>query len=134
MQSNHETIKEIFDCTQCGECCKGYGGTFLTEEDIDNISEFLDISPQEFIADYCQQSGGKPLLAVGESGYCIFWDKICTIHNIKPRMCRKWPYIESVLKDLSNWQAMASCCPGMQADASERQIKEAVLRHLNKTK
>ncbi len=32
---------EIFDCKKCGDCCKGYGGTFVTEQDIKAISAYL---------------------------------------------------------------------------------------------
>ena len=65
------------------------------------------------MADYCRLSGGRPLLAQGPDGYCIFWKKLCTIHPVKPRMCRRWPFIESILVDPANWLAMAGSCPGM---------------------
>jgi len=29
---------DIFKCRQCGECCKGYGGTFVTENEIEAIA------------------------------------------------------------------------------------------------
>lgn len=134
MPSNGKIDEKIFECIQCGECCKGYGGTFLSAEDINNIADHLNISPQKVISDYCQLSGGKPLLAVGKDGYCIFLDKICTIHSIKPRMCRSWPFIEGVLKDVANWRSMASCCPGMNPDASEQTILEAVKSYLDTMK
>jgi Fe-S-cluster containining protein len=71
-------------------------------------------------------SGDKTVLAQGENGYCLLWDKQCTIHPVKPEMCKKWPFIESLLVDPKNWQAMASSCPGIRADAPELLIKECV--------
>jgi len=132
MPSKSESSDPIFHCTQCGECCKGYGGTYISQEDIEKISKHLNISVQDFLTDYCQYSGGKPLLAVGQNGYCVFWNKNCQIHSIKPRMCRAWPYIESVLKDTANWKAMASCCPGMRPNASNEKILEIVRLQLDK--
>jgi hypothetical protein len=71
-------------------------------------------------------SGGKSLVAQAENGYCIFWDRLCTIHPVKPHMCRKWPFIESILVDSSNWHSMAASCPGMRADFSDDQIQRCV--------
>ena len=116
----------IFQCKQCGECCKGYGGTYITEKDINAISGLLDIDPEYFVKTYCQFSGGKPVLAQGENGYCIFWDKLCTIHGVKPRMCREWPFIEPVLADINNWEIMAGSCPGIRTDVPDDMIKACV--------
>ena len=125
--------EDIFVCQKCGECCRGYGGTFVSEKDIAAISRYLNIDTQRFIAEFCQLSGGKAVLAQGENGYCLLRDKHkqCAIHPVKPEMCKKWPFIESLLVDPKNWQAMASSCPGMQADAPEGLIKECVKKVLS---
>jgi Fe-S-cluster containining protein len=106
----------LFKCRNCGECCKGYGGTYLTSSDIDNISRFINSDPKKFADRYCSLSGQRPVLAQREDGYCIFWDRLCTIHPVKPLMCRKWPFLESILTDPANWLIMADSCPGIQAD------------------
>ena len=31
---NMLTAEDIFDCKLCGECCKGFGGTYVDERDI----------------------------------------------------------------------------------------------------
>jgi hypothetical protein len=31
---NMLTSEDIFDCKLCGECCKGFGGTYVDERDI----------------------------------------------------------------------------------------------------
>ena len=115
--------ESLFACQKCGECCRGYGGTFVSAKDIEAIARYLKIDARQFIDRFCQLSGGKAVLAQGDNGYCVLWDKQCTIHPVKPEMCQKWPFIESLLVDPENWQAMASSCPGMQADAPERLIK-----------
>jgi len=124
----HDTVDpaQVFTCQKCGECCRGYGGTFVTDKDIVNISKHLNIDSHRFVADYCELSGGKPILAQRQSGYCLFWDKLCTIHPVKPKMCRIWPFIESLLVDVSNWQAMASSCPGIRTDLPDRWVRECV--------
>lgn len=118
--------KEPFECTQCGECCKGYGGTFLGGEDIRAIADFLGISQEEIRQRYCSFSGGRPILTQGPDGYCIFFNQNCSIHPVKPRMCRNWPFIQSLLVDIRNWYVMADSCPGMRRDLDDQNLLEAV--------
>ena len=122
----------VFACRRCGECCLGFGGTFVSEKDIEAISRYLKIDTRRFISEFCQLSGGKAVLAQGKNGYCLLWDKHqhCTIHPVKPEMCKKWPFIKSLLVDPKNWRAMASSCPGMQADAPPQLIEECVKKVL----
>ena len=118
--------KEPFACTQCGECCKGYGGTYLTQSDLGAIANFLGISEVECLQRFCSFSGRRPILAQRPDGYCVFFNHNCSIHPVKPRMCRNWPYIESLLVDIHNWQIMAASCPGMRRDIDEESLLEAV--------
>ena len=39
----------LFACRQCGECCKGYGGTYVSRIDVDAISAYLGVDPAEKI-------------------------------------------------------------------------------------
>lgn len=130
--SSSETLDEsdIFECQKCGDCCLGYGGTYVTEKDIKAISDYIGTDPRHFVTDYCRISGGKPLLAQGENGKCVFWDGLCTIHPVKPRMCKAWPFIESVLADPDNWNMMATACPGIRTDVSRRIVQEIVKKEL----
>ena len=123
---------DIFKCEKCGDCCKGYGGTFVTEEDIEAIAAYLKTDPKSFIKDYCYMSGSRPVLAQQKDGYCIFWDKLCTIHPVKPKMCKQWPFVKSVLIDVNNWQIMAGFCPGIRIDVPDDIIQECVRKELLK--
>ena len=120
----------LFECRRCGDCCKGFGGTYLAAEDIEAISRYIGSNPEKFVARYCSHSGTKPVLAQKSDGYCIFWDKTCTIHPVKPRMCRKWPFIESILVDAENWLIMAGSCPGIQTDVPIDAVQKYVKKIL----
>ena len=122
--------EELFECRRCGDCCKGFGGTYLAGEDIEAISRYIGSNPEKFVARYCSHSGTKPVLAQRSDGYCIFWDKICTIHPVKPRMCRKWPFIESILVDAKNWLIMADSCPGIYTDIPVDAVQKYVKKKL----
>jgi len=122
----------IFKCQQCGDCCKGFGGTFITEKEIEKIAARVDTDPKAFVEKYCQISEGKPLLDQGKDNYCIFWEGLCTIHPVKPRMCKNWPFLKSVLVDINNWHIMASLCPGIRTDVPDSTIKAHVAQELSK--
>jgi Fe-S-cluster containining protein len=127
---SEDRCAELFACTLCGDCCKGFGGTYLTEADIVAIAGYIGVSTQRLKTDYTCKSGQRRVIAQGDNGYCIFWDKVCTIHPVKPRMCRQWPFIPGVLADVANWQAMAASCPGMNTDVPDRTIIECVKKAL----
>ncbi len=118
--------ESLFQCQKCGDCCKGYGGTYVTEDDINSIASFIGIPPHEFKARYCSISNNRLLLTQKEDGYCVFWDNICTIHPVKPKMCRAWPFIPSILADPNNWNLMASVCPGMRTNYPDDVIANCV--------
>lgn len=134
MPYNATKVEDIFKCRQCGVCCKGYGGTFLSEKEIETIAAYIRTDTKTFVENYCQTSGEKTILAQAGNMYCIFWDGLCTIHPVKPRMCKAWPFIESVLVDINNWFIMASLCPGIRTDVPNRIIKERVAKELSKNR
>ena len=86
----------------------------------------LDMPAQRFVQKYCQMSGGQPVLAQGAYGYCIFWDGLCSIHPVKPHMCRQWPFIRAILVDPANWYIMAANCPGMRTDVPDEAVRQCV--------
>ena len=124
--------EDIFKCQKCGDCCSGYGGTFVTKKDIENIAGYIHTDPECFVRDYCRMSGSRPVLAQGENGYCIFWDGVCRIHAVKPRMCRSWPFIKSVLIDIENWYIMGAFCPGIRTDIPADVIQKCVKQEIDR--
>ena len=130
---SEEKHTPVFECQQCGECCRGFGGTYVTDDDIRAIARFLSIDPDEVVVRYCQFSGGKPVLAQGEDGYCVFHDRLCTIHPVKPRMCQQWPYLEAVLVDPVNWRSMGASCPGIRTDVSDDLVIKVIREKLHRS-
>ncbi len=131
MGSDDEKVCEgLFACTLCGDCCNGFGGTYLSGADVQAISRYLGLPEDRLVAHYTQKSGDRRVIVQGDNGYCIFWDKVCTIHPVKPKMCRQWPFIRSILVDVDNWRAMAASCPGMCLDATDQKIRQCVKKAL----
>ncbi len=132
MRYDPDRPEDFFTCLKCGECCKGFGGTSLSGRDIRNISDYLGLTPERLAAEFCVRTGGSLQLDQKEDGYCIFWDGLCRIHPVKPRMCKAWPFIESVLIDPENWRIMAGFCPGINPDVPPDKLRECVRRQLAK--
>jgi Fe-S-cluster containining protein len=96
-------------------------------EDIAAIAAFIHADPAGVTERYCRPSGGKFLLAQREDGYCIFWSHDgCAIHPVRPRLCRRWPFIEGVLRDPLNWIIMAGFCPGMRTDVALARVRDCI--------
>lgn len=123
---------ELFACRMCGDCCRGFGGTVVTPEERARIADFVGVAPEGFAEAYCRPSGSKMVLAQGADGYCVFFRGLCTIHAVKPRMCRAWPFIRAVLVDVANWHSMAASCPGMRTDLPDDVIRRSVARILGR--
>ena len=134
MDSEYTSGEDIFECLQCGDCCKGFGGTYVTVQDILRISAYIHFNPERFVGRYCQPSGSRHVLALGTDGYCVFFDKEkqCTIHPVKPYMCRAWPFIQTIIDYPENWNAMANSCPGMKKNIPYENLKKIVT--IEKTK
>lgn len=124
------SASDLFQCQRCNVCCRGYGGTIVSEADIAAIAAFLGISPQRFKEDYCHVSGKTVVIGQAPNGYCHFMADGCRIHPVKPRMCRAWPFIACVVKAPENWWQMASVCPGIRTGFSEAEVAACVSRVL----
>jgi len=127
---NSETLKgeDIFQCQECGACCKGFGGTYISKNNAEKISKYIDVIPEIFIDKYCTKSGSKYVLIQGKDDNCIFYnkEKQCTIHPVKPYMCKAWPFIKTVISNPENWNAMAGSCKGMKKHIEHHTLKRIV--------
>lgn len=87
----HEQAFQIVDCTRCANCCKTLQ-IQLDDKDIRRISDHLKKTTDEFADEYLEQNEEgafrirtKPCPFLGE-------DDRCTIYDIRPTVCREYPY------------------------------------------
>ncbi|ACN14753.1 conserved hypothetical protein [Desulforapulum autotrophicum HRM2] len=132
MDSEIISASDIFNCTQCGQCCSGFGGTYVNDVDIQRIAAFIGCEPTTFIEQYCNRSGSRWVIRQAENGLCIFFDKNCTIHPVKPYMCRAWPFLRTLIKNPENWDAMARSCPGMQPGVPEKHVSRIAAKEVER--
>jgi Fe-S-cluster containining protein len=100
----------------------------VEHHDIRSIASFLRITPESFVMQYCENRNGKLSIRSRRDRYCIFFDeeRLCTIHDVKPRPCRLWPFYPALLKDKEAWNEAKDACPGINPSASfEDFLREA---------
>jgi Fe-S-cluster containining protein len=104
----------LFECQVCGTCCRGEGGIYLQEKEIEAITGYLRLPRDRFLQKYCLGKNGKIYIHVKEDGFCHFArEGKCQIHPVKPTPCRQWPFFKPMLTDQPNWEVARNSCPAL---------------------
>ncbi|MCR5732040.1 MAG: YkgJ family cysteine cluster protein [Sphaerochaetaceae bacterium] len=108
-----------FTCQRCGHCCSGEPGfVFLSEEEIETLSEFLDMSKDEFLTVYTRKidMGDHYEISLRERAdySCIFLsDSGCMVYSVKPQQCSTYPFWSYLFSDKALWNEEMKACPGI---------------------
>lgn len=108
-------MNKNFTCKQCGFCCEGESTVSLTKEKIDEISNYLGISRDELLSNFCVIKKNRIEMKI-QNGHCIFFEenqKTCKIHPVKPLNCKIWPLHKSILKDKDSFEIIKNTCQGL---------------------
>lgn len=125
--------KEVFICRCCGVCCKGEGGIFIRREDAGEPAELLGLSTEDFIEKYTEPRHGLLSFKTDEEGYCLMHDKAehtCRIHEVKPQMCRDWPFFYGPVKHREGFEAARGNCPGILPETTWEEFVEYHKEHI----
>ncbi len=102
----------------CGHCCQGTGGIIVSEPEWQRIASYLRTSSEQFLNKYTDPQGEKRRLKSDSNGYCLFFSSQgCSIHPVKPDICRAWPFFRGNIIDASSWEMAQDYCPGIKAEA-----------------
>ena len=87
----HEEVFEQADCLKCANCCKTTGPLFTTK-DIERISKYLRLKPQQFTEQYLRLDEDDDYVL--QSVPCTFLgsDNYCAIYDVRPKACREFPH------------------------------------------
>ena len=109
-----EALPRQFRCERCGNCCRGEGDVYVSAGDLERIALHFGLTRREFVKRYCGRSGRHIVLAEQENHDCIFLDgTTCTIHEVKPTQCVKWPFWRSVVSTPQGFAFAKSYCEGL---------------------
>jgi Fe-S-cluster containining protein len=125
-----------FQCTGCGGCCTGSPGfVWVGEEEINALSNLLQITPQEFIRTYTKKVGFRlSLLEHPRTFDCVFLKgKQCQVYSARPKQCRTFPWWEDHLHSKEAWKEAIDRCEGIDhADAPLVPFEE-IQKELNRS-
>ena len=108
-----------FSCTQCSRCCRHDSGyVFLSENDVNALTNRLGVSRERFIEEYCVWApaglGHHLSLSEQENHDCVFWrDGGCSVYEDRPTQCRTYPFWEHIVTDSTGWERERRECPGI---------------------
>lgn len=122
-----------FECTRCGACCTGgHGFVWLDDGDIVRIAGHLGVSLDDFGRRYVRRIGERyALLESPKDGACVFLScESCSIYDVRPAQCRRFPFWDRVLESPQRWREAALQCEGIRPDAPllDRERIEAIRR------
>ena len=134
-----------FECNGCSLCCRFNGGVvMLSKTDLDSLSKWAELTPEQFIKVYCQwikNQDGKEYLCLrlkhnGENTEdCIFWDSSipgCQAYKARPVQCSTYPFWTKLLQNQKEWNNEVKDCPGI--NKGPLHSKEEILSELEKYK
>lgn len=116
--------KDAYECLCCGECCHGQGGIRITEEEAQLQAVYLGIRPEKYLDKYTILRNGNREIGIREDGACHFLkDKICSIHPVKPAICRLWPWLPGALAEEVGFIGLKGGCAGIDPEATWEEFK-----------
>lgn len=109
-----------FQCTGCGQCCTGSPGyTWVNEDEIIAMADYLKISVDAFTQKYVRIVGERLALLEDQQNYdCVFLkDKKCSVYPVRPKQCQTYPWWANNLKTPADWNEAARFCEGINSQA-----------------
>lgn len=112
-----------FKCTGCGQCCTGERGyIWVTDEEIAQIADHLQMNIEEFRLRYVRSVGNRQSLteleaAPGNFDCAFLKDNKCQVYSVRPKQCRTFPWWPQHLKSLDDWRKAALHCEGISCEA-----------------
>ncbi|MDF2577353.1 MAG: hypothetical protein K0S74_837 [Chlamydiales bacterium] len=129
-----------FKCTQCGRCCTGSPGyVWLTEEEMQAMAKYLDMSLTQFTQRYVRKVNGRfSLLEYANQEEwgkydCVFLkDNRCSIHPVRPKQCRTYPWWPENLASPKHWDKATLTCEGVNHPEGKLYNFEEIQEDLHK--
>jgi Fe-S-cluster containining protein len=108
-----------FSCQRCGRCCCGAPGIiYFSPTEIDALVAHLQTTQQIQREDVLRTmmrpfKDSYTALDNFDDGHCIFFNKGCTIYEVRPSQCRNFPFWRVNLQSRAEWDRISKICPGM---------------------
>ncbi len=122
-----------FKCTGCGYCCTGSPGfVWLSEEDIVNLCEHLQLPREEFFKRYTRKVFNRLSLIEDKKNFdCVFLKgNRCEVYSARPKQCRTFPWWPEQLSSPEAWKEAAKSCEGIDHPEADIVPASEIKKHL----
>ncbi len=110
----HEGLK--FQCIECGNCCTGDPGhVWVSGAEIAAMALAMEVDVAEFESQCVRRLGNRKSLIELDRGDCVLFDletRRCRVYEVRPAQCGTWPFWDSTLDTLADWEETCVVCPG----------------------
>jgi Fe-S-cluster containining protein len=90
----YNRIAALIDCAGCRNCCRVLKPEF-TMDQVEKISDYLQLDKQEFIYKYLEPEEGAYGIYVSKGLPCsLFKDNQCTCFPVRPQDCKDYPFLQ----------------------------------------
>ena len=122
-----------FGCTQCGACCTGSPGyVWLSEEDIHNLCQALQIEQSEFLKKYTRLIYSRLSLKEDSKTYdsVFLKENRCQVYSARPKQCRSFPWWPEHLSSAEEWKNAKERCEGIDHPEGKFFSSSEINQHL----
>ena len=115
--SNRNLILEKFKCEGTGACCKSSGYVYVTREDISSMAKFLNLSINQFKANFVSVINGYTVIASPNFRTNCFLTSTnnCAIYSKRPRACQTYPDWDVIWTNDATLTKESMKCKGLQS-------------------
>ena len=116
----------FYECDRCTNCCRWPGEVKLGDQEIEEIAQFLKLTPDGFIQKYTRLRADRKGLALTDkpNDECIFLKNgCCEIQAVKPQQCRGFP-------NVWNFPGFQQVCQAKAHEVSEKEYQERIAQSL----
>lgn len=119
----YKTEQLRFECTGCGDCCRGNPNQYyihLSSQEAGKIRDSLGISDAWFKRRYLVRLDAASFgIRMAAAGHCSFLSNKgkCRIYSVRPAQCRTYPWWPEVIETRAGWRYEAKRCEGINRGA-----------------
>jgi Fe-S-cluster containining protein len=109
--ANMAWLWAYFECEQCGQCCRIHTiGVRITRQEAEQLAQREHLSTPEYLANILEDRG--TFIVPQPCRYLV--NNRCTVHDIKPSVCRNYPFHQRKVVNHNTAWVVISGCPGSQ--------------------
>jgi Fe-S-cluster containining protein len=108
---NLEWLRAHFECEHCGRCCRIHSiGLRITRREAEQLAQRAQLTMKDYLTDALEDR--DTVIIPQPCRYLV--DNRCIVHDIKPSVCRKYPFHRYKEVDGDTAWVIIAGCPGAQ--------------------